>query len=282
MPDVVHNWFEVYDQPIMAKEELQDILQQIKENPEEAGIGSKKLDVVLAEAGAVPTKHTTKSLGDLFYWGKLGRFQKIGEIADLIPKFKDFYYEKKFENTKNSAMKIIRDFQADVDPLMFVPYPAQYRSWRVKWDKDILEQMGMRTAELALKKEVNAVVKMRDENNKLLIPDHENIEGGMNTLAGALINDAMGMLNEDKESEEIYTSDELIKRRNYMLQVMAHTTRLVQGEKGLKIKANAEKRETAGFLMELLKSARSGKMSEEQMALLKDSMLPNKAEPQTA
>jgi hypothetical protein len=77
------------------------------------------------------------------------------------------------------------------------------------------------------------------------------------------------MLNDDQQLEEIYTDEVLIKRRNYILNVFGHVTKLVHGKAALMLKASEEKRNNASFLMTLLASATAGKMNDEQLDLLK-------------
>ena len=88
-----------------------------------------------------------------------------------------------------------------------------------------------------------------------------------------LINDAVKQLQDDANLEEIYSSDELIKRKSYALNVFAHVTRNVQGKEALKIKKSAETRETAGFLLNLLNAAKAGKMTENDMTVLKNAVV---------
>jgi hypothetical protein len=82
------------------------------------------------------------------------------------------------------------------------------------------------------------------------------------------------MLRDDQELEEIYNDETLMKRRNYIVNVFAHATRLVHGKAALMLKASEEKRNTAGFLMQLLSKATAGKMSDEEMSLLKSAYAP--------
>ena len=89
-----------------------------------------------------------------------------------------------------------------------------------------------------------------------------------------LTNDAVRMLQDDQELEDIYDSDQLIKRKTYVLNVFAHVTRHVQGKEALKIKKQGENRETAGFLMHLLGMAKAGKLDPNDMTVLKSAVAP--------
>jgi len=224
----------------------------------------KKKDYIVPPT---PSKTSVYGFNTLMYASKLGHFQKIGEIRDLIPQFKKFYYEiKKKTKQKYSSIKIITEFQDVIDPETFCPFPNQYQMWRRKWDLDISDQLYNEKHGGAPDKRV---VKFVEEE----APSESDLELGTKTLAGELINDAARILKKDQELEEIFTPDELMKRRTYILNVMTHVTKLVQGKEGLKLKASANQRENAGFLMDLLRQASSGTISPETIAILKGSIV---------
>jgi len=116
------------------------------------------------------------------------------------------------------------------------------------------------------------IIKTRDgESGDIILgaTNHDTLEQGANTLAGELINDALQTMRDTQELEDVYSTEEIIKRKNYVLNVMAHTTRLVHGKAALMLKASEEKRNNASFLMDLLAKASSGKMTPEEMEMLK-------------
>lgn len=202
-----------------------------------------------------------------------GEFTKVAEMADLIPSFKAFYFGEKRADPKKSVLLIVKEFNKKIFPLRLYPYPTQYQSWRKKWDKQLLLEMGMVEQRITEAKRVRDVVNVRDaERGVTLVPSESELEGGIKTLGGMLVNDAVEMLQDDKELEEIYDSDELIKRKNYVLNVFAHVTRHVQGKEALAIKKHAEGRETAGFLMNLLNSAKAGRMGTDDLTVLENSI----------
>jgi len=221
-------------------------------------------------------KDNTRNFTKLSYANDFGRFQKVGEIRDLIPRFKDYYYKVKLENeAKYSAMKIIVEFQEIVKPLIFCPYPNQFMSWRKKWDKDIMGQLGYIIEEKKKSNKIKTAIKMNNDIGISIIPSDDDLEGGVKTLAGSLINDASTMLEEDIDNSDLMTSDELIKRRSYIVNVMAHVTKLVHGKEALKLKSNANQRENAGFLINLLNQASSGKITPKTIEALKSSITTN-------
>lgn len=217
--------------------------------------------------------------GRSYYGDNFARYMKLAEINDLIPAFKDFYYAEKIKDPNVRISDIMQGFNREhCEPLgrLFHPHTQQLRMWRKKWDMDLIQQLHDKDLKLIERKNVHQVIKTRDEERQLVLgaADDNQLEAGVRTLGGELLNDAMQMLRDDQELDEMYTSDELIKRRNYIVNVFAHGTRLVHGKAALMLKMSEEKRNTAGFLMSLLSRATAGKMSDEEMGLLKGAYAP--------
>lgn len=205
-----------------------------------------------------------------FYDGFDGHYHKIGEIRDLIPQFKAFYYAEKRKDPSRSAIKIINDFNNQIVPLTFFPWEKQYRLWRKKWDTELLAEAGY----LQPQREVKPLIKLQGEQSAVIVPDEYALERGAQTLAGELLNDAMNLLKKDQSEEDIFEDEILIKRRNYILNVFNYVTKAVHGKEALKLKSNAEKRETLGFLTALLNRSTAGKITADEMTLLKQSVAP--------
>jgi len=104
------------------------------------------------------------------------------------------------------------------------------------------------------------------------VPSDDSLEAGAKTLGGELLNDALSILKRDQKEEELYEDEVIVKRRNYVLNVYNYITRSAHSKETLRLKSNAEKRETMGFLMDLMSRATAGKMTDENMALLKQSV----------
>lgn len=202
-----------------------------------------------------------------FYENFDGRYHKVNEIRDLIPQFKVFYYAEKHKEPGRSAIKIINDYNAQIIPLTFFPWEKQYKSWRKKWDAELLSIQGYQEQQ----KEVRQLIRVRDERNTLIAPEDETLEAGARTLAGELLNDALDILKRDQAEEELYEDEIIVKRRNYVLNVYNYITRSSHSKEALRLKSNAEKRETMGFLMDLMSRATAGKMTDEELELLKQS-----------
>ncbi len=217
---------------------------------------------------------TKKKDSKFFLYGNDGLYMKIGDLKEFIPRFKDYYYDKKQENPNASVIGIITSFNEMIAPDKFYPYPTQYRIWRKKWDREILEKaMG---AVLAVESPVSKAIKTRDEQNNLMIPTDEDMEDGAKTLGAELVNDAMMMLKKDQAmGEDMFTDEMLVKRRRYVLTVYNHVISAANRKEALKIKKQQEKRETAGFLMDLIRSSTAGHMSQDDIDILKGSVINN-------
>ena len=158
----------------------------------------------------------------------------------------------------------------------FHPYTNQLRTWTKRWDADIIRKKLNMREETALTpvKEIRQIVKTRGEEYAMTAPGDGELETGLRTLGGELLNDAMQMLRDDQELEETYDDETLIKRRNYIVNVFSHATKLVHGKAALMLKASEEKRSTAGFLMSLLSKATAGTMSDMEVSLLETAYVP--------
>ena len=209
-----------------------------------------------------------------FYENFDGHYHRVNEIRDLIPQFKAFYYAEKRKEPGRSAIKVINDYNAQIAPLTFFPWEKQYRLWRKKWDAELLAIQGYKEQQ----KEIRQIIRVRDEQNALIVPTDESLETGSRTLAGELLNDAMDILKRDQESEEAYEDEIIVKRRSYVLNVYNYITRSSHSKEALRLKSNSEKRETMGFLMDIMNMATAGKLTEENLELLKQGITPQGAD----
>lgn len=254
------------------------------DNPEEVEISLE------AQAHGGELKRAKKKLDPValsMYGDRFTGYQKVGEILDLIPVFKEYYYAEKIKNPNAPLYPTIKAFNEEScypEGKKFHPYPTQLRHWRKKWDLDLMNQREEgRELVIYEPKKIKQVIKTRGEGGELILgADYGALEQGVGTLAGELINDAAQMLRDDQELEDIYSSEELMKRRAYIVNVFAHTTKLVHGKAALMLKASAEKRENANFLMGLLAKATSGKLSDEEMSMLETTYTPQPQNEQPA
>lgn len=205
-----------------------------------------------------------------FYENFDGHYHKVHEIRDLIPQFKAFYYAEKRKDPSMSAIKIINAYNAQIAPLTFFPWEKQYKLWRKKWDVELMAIQGYQEEQ----KEIRQLIKVRDDQNALTVPSDDSLEAGARTLGGELLNDAMNILKKDQEEEDLYEDEIIVKRRNYILNVYNYVTRSTHSKEALRLKSNSEKREAMGFLMDIMSMATAGKLTDEDMELLRQSMSP--------
>ncbi len=218
-------------------------------------------------------------VASLYYGESFTGCMKVGEIKDLLPAFKEYYYARKKEDVNTTLTSIIKGFNVEIWETVqrrFHPYPTQLRLWKRKWDLDIMGQMADKEFTDLEPRKVRQVIKTRSEDRVVILgaPGDSELEAGVRTLGGELLNDSLQMLKDDQDLEEIYDDETLMRRRNYIVNVFAHTTRMVQGKAALMLKASEEKRNSASFLMTLLAKATAGKMTDEELGLLKTAYAP--------
>lgn len=204
-----------------------------------------------------------------FYWRP--HYAKVEELRDLIPRFKEFYYQKKQENPDLREKDVIDSFDAELaaSGRIFNPWPSTLRGWRKRWDADIA--LKMRDAKALLRPE-QRMIQTRDEAGALMLPSDEQMEGAAMNLGAELMNDAMTMLKGDQVNEDLYEDEVLIKRRNYALNVFNFVMRSVHKKSELKLKANQEKRETASWMMDMVRASAAGKITKDDFKLMRDSI----------
>lgn len=225
-------------------------------------------------------KNAIEKYGERLFGAFFEGFQKTELIKDQILLFKEYYYKKRSENVQLPIMEICRMYNEEMlypEFKIFHPFPNTAMTWQKKWDYDIAQKIQKNLAVADSKnKAIEGLVTTRDEFNQLIIqpPADHSLESAVRTLAGELINDALSMLREDQALEEMYDPEVLVKRRNHIVNVLHKAGGFIHEKENLRIKSSEEKRNTAGFLLELLAKASAGTITKEEMALLKSSSVP--------
>lgn len=223
------------------------------------------------------------------YEGFDGRFRRAEEVRERLPAFRDFYMTRMAEadamglndgeglkggkkKNKLSAIKIVDMFNAQLPEDQtkdFFPETGMYRRWRKRWDaeRDGRLQNAEERVERAQKRELMT-------HTPGTVPSLEHLEDGMSTLAGELANDALETLRDTNEREEYFDDEVVVKRKMYALNVFAYVTKAVHSKQALDLKKHAEGRETAGFMLDILRRATAGKITAEELALLRGSATP--------
>ncbi len=115
-----------------------------------------------------------------FYENFDGHYHKVGEIRELLPQFKAFYYAEKSKDQQRSAIKIINDFNKQIRPLTFFPWEKQYRLWRKKWDAELLAKNGYKQQQ----REMRQIIQLQDDKNTVIVPDEYALEVSEKINAG--------------------------------------------------------------------------------------------------
>lgn len=226
------------------------------------------------------SKEYIDHIGRSLFGERFERYMKVDEYRHLLPAFKEHYYECRIKDPKSTITHIIRSFNEDIkhQELGFFPYPNAYRGWRKKWDKDLLEKRGQKMAVIDTKKNIQQVLKTRNASESGVIeyatPSYESLEETLQTFGGELLNDAMTQMRNDQDLEDMFESDELMRRKNHVLNVFSHVTKMVHSKASLMLKTSEEKRNNASFLMDLMKKSTSGQMTVEEIQALKVTYAP--------
>lgn len=199
------------------------------------------------------------------YKGFDGRFRRLDEVRDRIPAFRDFFIKYRFESgSKLSAMKIVDMFNDITPPGDFFPQPAMYQRWRKQWEA---EQAGLiKTAETRLAERSKFQI-INPEGATI-----EKLEDSMTTLGAELANDAIQTLRDTQEREEYFEDEVVVKRKAYALNVFAFVTKAAHSKTALRIKQQGEARETAGFMLDLIRRATAGNLKQEEIDMLRGSV----------
>lgn len=214
-----------------------------------------------------------KAWGQALYGPNFEEYTLAASYASHIVPFRDFYIKYMIANPDARVKDPINAYNETIAPEQLYPRATIYQRWRAKWDIEVARQRGT----LIEAEPVRQVIQTkRDE--QLMVPTHESLESGAQHLGGMLINDALSMLEKDQQvGDELYEPDELIKRRGYALNVFSYVMKASHSKQALKIKQNAETRETASFMMDIMKMATAGKLEGDQLSLLVDS-IPEKVD----
>lgn len=211
----------------------------------------------------VPPQFTVDPVGVMYYGKNFRHFENISTLKHLYPAFKEFYFKKMRENKEARIIDITNEFQSEIHPETFFPYPRVLASWKKRWDEQIAKYPD-KALIAGAQEEQNQLITMT-QNDKRIVPSDIAVEQATRQLAGELVNDATQMLKEDQEfghpDEEL-----LVKRRMYIVNVLGHVTKMVQGKAKLMLEASKEKRENANFLMDLIDRATAGQLTEADVA----------------
>jgi hypothetical protein len=188
-------------------------------------------------------------------------YQRVGEIAHLVHSFRDFWKEAKRLSPNRTRAQILEQFGLSILPQTFNPFPNQLTSWEKKWGYEMERDHSKPTFS------ADGVPVIRTDESLMM---GATLGSKSKRLADVLMDDALRMLNED---EDEYSAETNIKRKDHAMKVMAHVWKLDQKDQELALKRNADKRESAGFLMNLVRKATAGKLTENELELMRGSFI---------
>lgn len=218
-------------------------------------------------AGARPTDYQSYKF--------TGKKSKVEEVREHLPLFRDYYIKHRVkEGKKTSLITLVDNFNEENPDIYFFPNISVIQKHRKLWDGEIAKRITpdrqeqlMILQSLESKKRSTIVPMTRDQ----IIPTSDNLVAGAAQLGKVLVDDAFQTM-QDSQSNGYEDEEILIKKKQYALNVFSYVMRAAQGSQMVDIKRNAEKRETAGFMLDLMSRATAGNLSSEDMQLLTGSV----------
>src|SRR3990167_4638005 len=110
--------------------------------------------------------------GMAYYGEKFTHYYKLPEIQDLIPAFKDYYYAAKVKDPNARLAQLLQDFNTEVcEPMgrVFHPQTPSIRTWRKKWDLDLMQQTHDKDLVVIERKNIHQVIKTRNAERNLVL-----------------------------------------------------------------------------------------------------------------
>jgi len=198
-------------------------------------------------------------------------------LEEIIEGFRLFYMEER-KAGRTDLMQIFREYRKNTQmykKIWFNPYPNQVKGWIKNWE----QSLPVHIRKVAIKG--RDTVKKNQVNVKAI--EYADLEDGSKNLQSLLIDDAEQLMKESNTDYELidvaggYWSKEeyektRIKKKALALSIAKEVLSGVHKHQTIQIKRNKEGRETAGFLMDLMKQATSGELSEKDLELLDNSV----------
>lgn len=206
-------------------------------------------------------------------------YTNITGMEDTLEEFRQYYLGERQIGREDSAL-IFREFrkQKEIEGIHFNPYPNYLKQLYKRFDKELPPYLQKYQS-------AKDVAKNNRENRVALGQiQYEELENRSKSLHSLLLDEAEELINESKLSFEDYLEahpDEMwsakdlkkhqMEQKKLALGVAERVSAVVQKNSVIKLKKNKEGRETAGFLMDLMKKATTGELTEEEMQLLENS-----------
>jgi hypothetical protein len=180
-------------------------------------------------------------------------FENISELPDikhLVPVFRDYFYGLYSQYPDITIEQAVQQFITKLPPgVIFHPSPNLLQVWNVQWKENADYMAKIPT----------------------VCPDDGYLDSGIRTLAGELLIDAHSTLREASNPAEDITPRDRVGMKRYVTSILQTITTMVHGKARIMLQASSEKRENASFAVDLLQKATSGKLTSEDITLLRES-----------
>lgn len=191
-----------------------------------------------------------------------GTFKDVKADPEGLAAFRAGYFAWRPGCPKADPKEFVGEYAAKFPEAGFYPNYQTFKGMTKKWDVEILGEPDPKIAAVAeLHKRDKAMIA-----EVVVARSNEDLERATRGLAGLLLDDAVSIVrSESHDPENPIGGDLFVKRRMYALNVVNYVSRHVKGRDEIAIKRQSEKRETVGFMMNIMQKAMAGKISPEQV-----------------
>lgn len=199
-------------------------------------------------------------------------------MEDIVEEFHKYYMENRHAG-RTDLMQIFREFRTDLKlnrKIWFNPQGILIKGWMNKWENSL--PIHARKVQIKIR---DVKKNQSDEKDTLKKIEYHELEDGAKNLQSLLLEDASQLMEESNEAFEVgngYWKKEdwekiRIKKKALALGIAKEILSGVQKHQVIQIKKNKEGRETVNFMMDIMKQASAGELTEQELALL-DSSIP--------
>lgn len=203
----------------------------------------------------------------------------IGDVPKIVEEFRQFYLQQR--NAGRYDYKgIFREFRKDKEinqNIWFNPYPNMLDILYRRWEGEL--PMTMR--KITVKKKTVAKKGVDDTATVLKEIAYHTLEDGAKNLQSLLIDDASKLIQESNvefqaidDNGGMWRKDDYerirLAKKKVALSIASDVLKGAHRFELIKIKKNAEGRETASFMMDLVRRSTAGEIGDEEMAVLEN------------
>lgn len=197
-----------------------------------------------------------------------GVWSKVGDLMPHLAAFKAYYMAKRYSHGgKQSSFRALVDgYNATLPTPAIFPRNNWLMARAEEWDDQAMDAIGRKPTEAptALTPQEQHSVELSAAIDRPKPPVRSQ-ESRLGTLGDALLDDALVSIQITSDDPEI-----ALKQKTYALNVYNYVTRNKLKQREIDIKEGAGKLANAGFMLDLLNAAATGKLTAENLALLKE------------